>query len=115
VADPGHDQAVGRRCKLGIRGYRDLRAGPGDRTLRGANVARSVVEDDNRRHRAPLVLGTPSTRGSMAIASLSVPCERLELTFDDVVRVATRDHRQVQVDLCVEGERLHHVPRQRPT
>ena len=59
------------------------------------------------------MLGMPSIRGSKAIASRRARAKRLELTFDDVVRVAAGDHGQVQADLGVEGKRLHDVPGQR--
>ena len=65
-----------------------FRACPRDCPLCRADVARSVVEDDDRRHRDPLVLGMPSIRGSRAIAS-GVRVPGLELALDDVVRIAS--------------------------
>ena len=85
-----------------------------------AQVARAVVEDDHGRllvghgQSAPLVDGTPVSRGSSATASRKRPGHRLELRLDDVVRVAAGQHPHVQRELGVEGQRLEDVPGQRP-
>ena len=48
-ADARHHEPVGRRRGVRVGGDRDVGAGPGQRALGGAQVARPVVEDDDGR------------------------------------------------------------------
>ena len=76
-AHAGHDQTVRLHRRVRVRRHRDVGADPGQRALGGAQVPGPVVEHHHVRtahgdpDRAPLVDGTPSTRGSSATASRS--------------------------------------------
>ena len=52
--DAGHDQPVGVQRGVGVRGDDHVRPDPAQRALRGAQVARSVVQHDDPRHRTSL-------------------------------------------------------------
>src|SRR5690606_29906929 len=75
--DPGHHQTVGGQRHLRVGGHLDVGADPLQRPLRRPQVPRAVVQDGDRLplgtrgHRAPLVDGTPLTRGSGSTACRS--------------------------------------------
>ena len=69
--DTGHQQTVGLQRRLPVRGELDVGAHALQRADRGTDVAEAVVQDDDllrRAHSAPLVDGTPCTRGSGSTA-----------------------------------------------
>ena len=49
-ADPGDDEPVGLQRRVPVRGHRDVRTHPAQRTLGRAQVARPVVQHDDPRH-----------------------------------------------------------------
>lgn len=67
-ADAGHNQPIGCQGSFRIGGQLNGCTGPGQRPKSRAKVAGAVVQDDDPRHRAPLVLGTPVARASGSIA-----------------------------------------------
>ena len=70
---PGTTSPSASSAGVEVTGQRDLGAGALDRAHGGAEVARAVVEDDDASgsasQSAPLVEGTPVSRGSIATAS----------------------------------------------
>src|SRR5512133_1860996 len=76
-ANARHYQAIGSYSKPGIASHVDLGSGTSDCPFRRADIARPVVEYDHSRHKTPLVLGMPPTRGSYAIASRSARARAL--------------------------------------
>ncbi len=69
--DTGHDETVGLESGGAVACQHGIRTGGHERLDRRMDVARLVVEDRDARccaHSAPLVEGTPSTRGSSALA-----------------------------------------------
>src|SRR5215207_3986700 len=76
-ANPGYDQAGGGPGLVWIGGNGHLNPGPGHRTLGRPQVARAIIQDHDRSHNAPFVLGTPSTRGSGSTASRSARANAL--------------------------------------
>ena len=78
-----------------VGGDGDVGPDPFEGTLRRAQVARSVVEDDDPLHRlsTPLVDGTPCTRGSSLDGSAQRAGDRLVLRLGHVVPVAARSAR----------------------
>ena len=70
-ADAGHHEPVGLEDEVAVGRQARVGTGGSQRLDGRVHVARSVVEDRDeglRAHRAPLVLGMPSTSGSSALA-----------------------------------------------
>ena len=71
-ADAGDDQTVGRSGRLEVGGHGHVGAGPRERPLGGAQVARAVVEDDHLRP-ARVLTARPSCWGSRRCAGRARP------------------------------------------
>ena len=104
-ADAGHHQAVGARGRRAASAVTvDVGADPRQRPLGRAQVARPVVEHDDRRalgchlrYRArPWCDGTPCDPRVELDGGAQRAGDRLELGLDDVVRVAAVEHVDVQ-------------------
>ena len=114
---PGTTQAVGLERRGAVSGQRDVGAGALERAHRRADVARAVVEDDNRgiavteRALGRRHAGLPRVERDRVAQR---PGERLELRLDDVVRVAAGQHPHVQASWAWKASVSKHVPGQRP-
>ena len=74
-----------------------------ERAHHALQVVHAVVHHDD--HSAPLVDGTPATRGSMRRGRVERPGERLERRLDDVMRVVAADQVEVRGEPRVEHQR----------
>ena len=70
-------------------------------------VVDPVVDDDD--HSAPLVDGTPRTRGSMRGGGVQRPGERLEGGLDDVMRIVAPDQVEVDREPGVQDQRAEEL------
>ena len=114
---PGTTSPSASSAASEVAGQLDVGAGPLDRADDGAEVARAVVEDDDRGYCA--LRAAPLVRGHAGLARVERDGvaegagERLELGLDEVVRLAAGQHPHVQREVAVEGERLEDVLGQR--
>ena len=107
---PGTSTRSARRTASGSVGEGGLVAAGRERAHHALEVVDPVIH--HRDHSAPLVEGTPVTRGSGAIAAVERPGERLERGLDDVMRVVPPHQVEVRGEPGIEYQRAEEFRRE---
>ena len=115
-ADARHDEAVGLEHERPVGGEPRVGARRRQRLDGGVDVARPVVEDRDERfraHRAPFVLGIPSTSGSRAFACRNARANALYSASAMWCGSRPASTRTCTVSARVERDRLEGVAHER--